>query len=353
MNLITSLVSLSLFIGIQSQAYANQGGTVQVNWQQPNQRIQLRDERYEPIYGEVPYASTCSREVFDHYENRCHTEMDSVCQGGGEVCTTENDSVCNSHGCTSVPRRVCHTTPRSCTSVPRNVCQQYAISRTEYYSCTRYRTEVVGQRLAQSFNHQIEVVLDPASDFGSESFAVSLQISEESISARLQNSYSEALLNYRVEVLNRVDANDLVTLNERVVITKGLDRDRAQQILSGAVSGLELGHSAIRFQIENEAQLLSSLNIHVRLVRNPKLWASTTLYDGTLSASNLGLVSQGSTVNAVIPMSKLGVDEIGSRRYDVAVSVSLDSGLVLNKQDFAGILDKRLEQSREKIYASF
>jgi hypothetical protein len=212
---------------------------------------------------------------------------------------------------------------------------------------------VVGQRLAQSFNHQIEVVLDPASDFGSESFAVSLQISEESISARLQNSYSEALLNYRVEVLNRVDANDLVTLNERVVITKGLDRDRAQQILSGAVSGLELGHSAIRFQIENEAQLLSSLNIHVRLVRNPKLWASTTLYDGTLSASNLGLVSQGSTVNAVIPMSKLGVDEIGSRRYDVAVSVSLDSGLVLNKQDFAGILDKRLEQSREKIYASF
>ena len=344
---------MSLLLGIQTLAHANQGGSVQVSPQQPRQMIQLRDERYEPIYGEVPYASTCSREVFDHYENRCHTEMDSVCQGGGEVCTTENDSVCNSRGCTSVPRRVCHTTPRSCTSVPRNVCAQYAVRRTEYYSCTRYRTEVVGQRLAKAYQHQIEVVLDSAQALGNEALSVALQIHEESVSAMLQSSYAQSILNYRVEVLNRVDANDVIILNERIVITEGLGRDLAEQIFRGAVSGLELGHSAIRFQIENEAQLLNSLSIHLKLVRNPKLWASTTLYEGSLSASSLGLVSQGSNVNAVIPMSRLGVDEIGDRRYNVSVSVSLDAGKVLNKRDFDGVLSKTLEQSRDKIYATF
>ena len=326
---------------------------VQVGVQQPSQIISLKDDRYEPVYDQVPYQATCSREVFDHYETRCHTEADSVCHGGGEVCSTENDSVCNSHGCVSVPRRVCHQSPRSCTSVPRNVCQQYAVSRTDYYSCTRYRTEVVGQRLAKSFQHQIEVVLDASSGFDAGMLDVALQINEESVAANLRSSYPGAILNYRVDVLNRSDSNDGVNLSERVVITKGLSSEQARTILNGAVSGLELGHQAIRFQIENEAQILSALKIRVKLVRNPKLWASTTLFDGDLSASSLGLVGQGQNVNAVIPVDKLGVDEIGSKRYDVSVSVSLDPGKVLNPRDFEGELGKRLEQSREKIYATF
>ncbi|NDG84209.1 MAG: hypothetical protein EBX52_04125 [Proteobacteria bacterium] len=342
---------LGIFVSIQSQA--SQGGMVQVGPQQAVQFIDLKDDRYEPVYGEVPYQDTCSREVFDHYENRCHTEMDSVCNGGGEVCTTENDSVCNSRGCTSVPRRVCHQAPRSCTSVPRNVCQQYAVSRTVYYSCTRYRTEVVGQRLAKSYQHRIEVRLDSPSDFDSRMLDVALQINEESVSANLRSSYPGALLNYRVDVVNRSDANDVVSLSERVVISKGLSSEQARTILNGAISGLELGHNAIRFQIENEAQILDSLKIRVKLVRNPKLWASTTLFDGDLRASALGLVGQGQNINAVIPVEKMGVDEIGSKRYDVSVSVSLDPGKVLNTGDFQGELGKRLEQSREKIYATF
>ncbi len=347
------MIMVALGIGIQSSALAAKFSSIQLNGHQSSGVIQIADERYEPIYGEVPYQATCSREVFDHTETACDTVMDSVCQGGGEVCETQSDSVCNSQGCVSVPRRVCHTEPQSCTSVPRRECHSYPVNRTEYYSCTRYRTEVIGQRLAKTYQHQIEVVLASPGSIGNSNLNIGLKVSEESLSAELQNSFPSAVLNYRVDTISRNDSIGVVNLSERITVSQGMGREEADSILSTAVSGLELGKNAIRFKVENATRLLDSLKVSIRLVRNPKLWASTTLYDGSLSARSLGWVGQGEDVNAVIPMSKLGVDSIGTTRHDVSVSVSLDLGMVLNSRDFSADLNKRASQSLEKIKPSF
>ena len=346
---------LSLFLAVLSiqGAWANQNGQAQVSAQSPVQTIELRDERYEPVYGEVPYASTCSRIVFDHYENQCTTVNDSVCSGGGEVCTTQNDSVCNSGGCVNVPRRVCHIEPRSCTVVPRRECRQVSVNRTDYYSCTRYRTEVVGQRLAKTYVHEIEVRIESPSALPDANLFIGVNASEERIRASLQSSFSDAILNYRIETLSRNDSGDAMNLSSRILISRGISRMDASQILSTQVSGLELGHDALRFKIENGSSLLDSLLIRVNLVRNPKLWASTTLYNDELSARTLGLVGQGADVDAVIPLSRLGVDSLGSNRYDLGVSVRLDAGKVLNADDFQEVLGKSASEIRNKIYASF
>lgn len=141
------LILLHALMLISGETLAQSQRAVDLESAVPVQLVSLSNERYEPIYAQEPYQTTCSREVFSHHESVCRTVSDTVCQGGGEVCTTEQDSVCNSSGCTSVPRRVCHHTPQTCTEVPRQVCESRPVYVTELYSCTQYRTVVVGQRL--------------------------------------------------------------------------------------------------------------------------------------------------------------------------------------------------------------
>jgi hypothetical protein len=228
------------------------------------------------------------------------------------------------------------------------------VDRTDYYSCTRYRTEVVGKRLAKTYLHEIEVRIETPSSVPGSNLSVAVNAKEEEeIRASLQSSYPDAILNYRIEYLNRNDSGDVVNLSSRIVISRGLSRLDASQILSIQVSGLELGHDALRFKIESGSSFLDSLLIRVNLVRNPKLWASTTLYNEEVSARMLRFVGQGADVPAVIPLSRLGVESLGSHRYDLGVSVRLDAGKVLNPNDFQEVLGKSASEIRNKIYASF
>ena len=348
LNFIITVLSI-----IQGEALASTAGQATITAQQPVQIIQLTDQKYEPIYGEEPYQSTCSREVFDHTETVCHTEYDNVCHGGGEVCTTHDDSVCNSSGCTTVPRRECHTNPQVCTNVPRRECNDHAVYRTDYYSCVKYRTVVVGQRLVKTFNHQIEVAMQDAQVLGGASLAVAISVSEESVNASLMNSFSAGILNYRVDRIQAADAGSIENLVTRITIEKGLSAEQVSEIRAISIDQLELGHSALRFKINRAVELAQNLKIAVKLVRNPKLWASTTLYDGSVKTSALGLVSQGSQIQALIPFQKLGIESINDARHDLQVSVSIDAGKILNRSDFSGDLSRHLDLSLMKTHASF
>jgi hypothetical protein len=349
----TLTTTLLIILAIQSSALASNSGQANLNAQQPVQLLQLVDQKFEPIYGQEPYQATCSQEVFDHTATSCTTEMDSVCHGGGEVCETQNDSVCNSQGCTSVPRRVCHQTAQTCTSVPRNVCHDYAVYRTVYYSCTKYRTVVVGQRLVKTFNHQIEVTINNAASLDADSLSVGVNISEDSISARLMSSFKRAVLNYKIEKVSDVDAGDVQNIRDRITIDLGMSAEKVKMIETASLTGLELGQSALRFDLNNASEIMQNLKIAIKLVRNPKFWVSTTLYNGSLKSSELGLVAQGNAIKALIPFQKMGVDSIGATRHDLSVSVSLDPGAILNAADFRFDLDKKLQQSLSKVNPTF
>ncbi len=340
---------------LNHQALAGSSGGVTISAQSGAQTIQLSDQQFEPIYGQEPYQTTCDRQVFDHTETSCDTVTDNVCHGGGHSCETVNDSVCNSTGCTTVPRRVCSDEPQSCESVPRRVCSDHSVYRTEYYSCTQYRTVVVGQRLVKTFNHSVQVVVADSVNLGSGSLAIAVNASQSSISAALENSFPGGILSYHVASLGQSDTGAELNSSERIVISLAMSADQARAIDRSSIDSLALGHNALRFSLRGAAPLMSNLNIGIKLVRNRALFGDTTLFDKAVPSASLGLVAQGSDINALIPFQKLGIDSINNLKFDLAVSVSLNAGAgtILNGRDFEAELNRRLNASLTKVKASF
>jgi hypothetical protein len=205
----------------------------------------------------------------------------------------------------------------------------------------------------KTYLHEVEVRLESPESIGTSVLQVSLTASQEVLSAQLLNSFSERVLNYRIEHVSSLDSNDQVRISERLIISSGIDRLKAEQILNVSVNSLALGHEAIRFRVENASELASLMSIQIRLVRNPKLWASTTLFYGIKNSLELGLVGRGGAIEVLIPLSRLGVESIGDKRHDLSVSISLNLGTVLNVRDFEHLISRKAEQVQNKIYASF
>gem|GEM_PF-2627218 len=340
-------------LALHGQALADQSAQVTLTAQDSSKIIQITDQTFEPIYSEVPYDATCSQQVVDHTETRCETTSDTVCSGGGEVCSTTNDSVCNSKGCTTVPRRSCRSTPQSCTSVPRRSCSDYNVYRTEYYSCTKYRTEVTGHKLVKTFNHQIEVSLAQPEAIGAASLQIEVDVSQDTVRAKLSSSYAQGLLNYQVSNVSESDGGSVLNSSKKIVISSGLSAEILKEIASSSLQNLALGHNAIRFELPGVADLAQNLKIAIKLVRNRAIFGDKTLYNSSVASSKLGLTTAGADVKALIPFQKLGIKSINSLRYDLAVSVSLDDGNVLNIADFSDLFAKKLSASFVKIKASF
>lgn len=347
-------ISFLLFLSIAVQASPN-SGRLTLTAQSATQRISLTDQKFEPVYESQPYETTCSREVLDHVENVCQTISDNVCSGGAEVCETANDSVCNSGGCTNVPRRVCHTTPATCVDVPRRVCSDHNVFRTDYYSCTQYHDVVVGQRLVKTFNHQIEVTVANPALLSGAVLTLSVAASEASLSARLANSFPGGLLNYQVATINESDSGMMLNRQEKIVIDLALSAVLLQQMNTVSMDNLALGTSAVRFQLRNASELAGHLSIGIRIIRNRSLFGNATRYDGTLDSATLGLVGQGSDIQALIPFQKLSIDPISNLRHDLTVSAKLNPGTapLLNAADFQAQLSKNVEQSITKVKPSF
>jgi hypothetical protein len=349
----THMILFTILLLSRVDALAQERQSVSLEPGVPVQMVSLVDQRHEPVYGEEPYAATCTREVYSHDESVCHTVSDTVCQGGGEVCTTESDSVCNSQGCVEVPRRVCHNTPQTCSEVPRRVCESRAVYVTQYYSCTRYRTVVVGQRLVKTFQHQVEVRVEDPSILAGKRIQVAVNVREAALSVELLSSFPEGLLLHSIEKVRAQDSGDLEQIISRIVLRRGLSADFVRKVESASISGLELGRSGIRLDLPGLAGLESSLRVQIELVRNPKAWLKKTLYRDEVKSSGLGWVSQGSVIRALVPFQKLGVEEISKKRHDLKVGLRLDPESVLNVRDFRAAFDRRIEGELSKVSPSF
>ncbi len=347
------LILLHALFLIRGEALAQSQSAVDLESAVPVQSVALSDQRFEPIYGQEAYQSTCSREVFSHQESVCRTVSDTVCRGGGEVCTTEQDSVCNSSGCTSVPRRVCRHTPRTCTEVPRQVCESRPVYVTEIYSCTRYRTVVVGQRLVKTFRHRVEVRMEDPSAFAGQRLRLVVHAREDVLSVDLISAFSEALLLKSIERVRHDEAGDLESITSRIVIRRGISAEILKKIHGGVLSGLALGVSGIRFDLPGMAGLEGALKVQLDLKRAPKLFFKTTLFEGEVGSSVPGWVSQGDTIRAVIPFQKIGVEDLPKKRHEIRLVIRLNPESVLNQRDFRKEFERLIEGALEKSVPSF
>jgi hypothetical protein len=342
-----------LFIIVRGEALARSQRPIDLESAAPVQLATLTDQRHEPIYGQEPYESTCSREVFSHHESVCHTVSDTVCRGGGEVCTTEEDSVCNSNGCVSVPRRVCHSTPQTCSEVPRQVCESRPVYVTEHYSCTRYRTVVVGQRLVKTYQHQVEVRLEDAASFAGQRLRLVVHARENVLSVDLISAFPEGILLKSIERVRSQDAGDFESISSRIVIRRGVSAEVIKRFQGGVLSGLALGRAGVRFDLTGLAGLEDGLKVRLDLKRTPQAWFKTTLYDGEVDTAGLGWVSQGASIRAVIPFGKIGIANLSNKRHEMRISIRLNPESVLNVRDFRSEFDRRIEGKIEKSNPTF
>jgi hypothetical protein len=68
-----SILSVLFALVYSPAVMAASSAFVELSSSAATQSVQLKDEKYEPIYESQPYEDTCSREVFDHTETTCST----------------------------------------------------------------------------------------------------------------------------------------------------------------------------------------------------------------------------------------------------------------------------------------
>lgn len=335
-------ISMSLTPATQ----ASQVSQVEISESAPTQAIRMVDQRFEPITQEQPYQATCSRQVLDHMEPVCNTVSDTVCRGTDrEVCTTQTDQVCNSNGCTNIPRRVCRQERRVCEVVPRRVCSERAVMRTEFYSCTRYQTVVVGQRLVKTFEHNLEIAVDRPDLLQGQRLVISILAREASVAPTLVSSFPSNLLTVEIQKLADMDNGGLESHASRILVHVAASTASIGKILSSSVQNLQLSKGGVSMDLPGVAELSKDLNIGLTLGQNRFLIGDKVLFRGTIDSASLSLATQGDALKVMIPLGRLTNDMNAGKKHNLSVSISLKQAAhtVLNTNDMAAILGKRLE----------
>ena len=334
-----------LSISFTPSANAAQVSQVELSASAASQSIQMMDQRFDPIYEDQPYQATCHREVYDHTETSCHNTSDRVCHGGGEVCSTSSDQVCNSHGCTTIPRRSCHQSSESCTSVPRRECSDHSVYRTESYSCTKIHAVQVGQRLVKTFQHNVEVSVDRPELLQGQRLVIAVQANENQVSPALVSSFSLNMLTAEVIKVSDVDSATQESITSKILVHVDVSTAAIGKILSSTVQDLALSSAGIRMKLPGIAELSKDLTIAVNLTQRRTLFGSKTLFDDSIDSASLSLVAQGEDLMVVIPLDKMQIDQLKSKRHSLSISVSLKRPAlrVLNNNDLSVVLDKKLE----------
>lgn len=327
---------------------AASSASVELSAAAASQSVQLKDEKYEPIYESQPYEDTCSREVFDHTETSCSTSQH--CSGGGTVCSDEPDQVCNSHGCTTITRRSCHTEPESCSD--STSCSDRPVYRTEYYTCTKYRDVVVGHRLVKTFYHQVEVMIEEPQILQGQKMQIVVNAYEGRVALKLQNAFTTHLLLVEAQKISDSDTATEQKLSQKIVIKKGFTVEVLNQLLSSKIENLELFHSGIKFELKGLSELREHLNIGVSLVQQRKVLKDLVIFSGTIESSALSPVVAGKDLKIMVPLEKMKLDFLKSKRHLVEISVSFKkpSLSILNDTDLSSILKHHVEGEVDGVY---
>jgi hypothetical protein len=343
-----SILSVLFALVYSPAVMAASSAFVELSSSAATQSVQLKDEKYEPIYESQPYEDTCSREVFDHTETTCSTS--TSCSGGGTVCTDSPDQVCNSQGCTTITRRSCHTESESCSD--STSCSDRAIYRTEYYSCTKYRDVVVGHRLVKTFYHQVEVVIEQPAILQNQKMKIEVIAQHGSVNLKLLSAFSSHLLIVESEKLSDVNTSTEQKLSQKILIKTGFSTEVLNQLLSSKIENLELHYSGIQFDLKGLAELSKDLNIELFLVQQRKLIKDLVIFDGTIASSALSPVVSGKDLKVIVPLEKMELSYLKSKRHNIEVAVSFKKPnlKILNDTDLSAILKHQVKGDVESVY---
>lgn len=339
-------------VALGSSALATESSHVILSSTQSSKTVQLVAKKYEPITEQRPYQTTCSREVHDHDETSCSTVDRQSCSGGGTVCSAEDDQVCNSQGCTTIQRMSCRTEPESCTSTPETSCSSTPVYRTETYSCTEYETVVVGQRLVKTFNHTIEVMIDRPEVLAGQELKLAVNANDADVGLSLQSSFNTYLLTVEKKKISESDAGTEATISTRLTIKVDFPVPSLNQILTSSIQNLELTYSGIRFDLKGLADLSKHLNINVGLVQQRRIFRDLVLFSGTIDSSTLSLKASGDDLRVSIPVGKMDLNGLNSKKHDLRISVSFKKPTleILNAPDLSEVLSKKIEAGLQSVH---
>jgi hypothetical protein len=333
-------------------AQASEMAPLELSLQAISQSVKLTDKKYEPIYESQPYETTCDRQVFDHTETTCSTTSVEHCSGGGTVCEDEPDQVCNSQGCTSITRRSCHKESESCSSTPSISCTDQSIYRTEYYSCTQYHDVVVGHRLVKTFYHDVEVVMENPELLKNQNLKINVIANESSVYLKLSNSFTSHLLVVEPSKISDSNNSTEQKLSQRLVIKAAYSMGVLNHLLSTKIEHLELNYSGIRFDMNSISELSKDLNFRVSLVQQRKILKDLVLFEGNIDSSILSLAGAGQDLKVMIPLEKMKLMNLKSKKYNLNVSVSFKkpSLSILNDADLSEVLKCQIKGELQMVY---
>lgn len=281
---------------------------------------------------------TCSREVFDHYENvcrdipeqscsyqprrTCHT-IPGQCRTYQGQCRTHCHTVrgqrrCNrvcppaqtrcepsSQSCSTTNERVCHTTYR-------RECNDVARYRTEYYSCMKtvqvpyevydYNIEAnITIEVAKlpsdiSLNEKLTVKMvgeDMALSLSSENAEIVAVITKKELSDHLEDTLKTIDGHFVLEVFKKSDiANELEGIIEE---TKVIDRK------------LHLSYKLTRI-----TQLKS---LHLNIARDRFIGKDLRIFDGMIPDQLLKPTVKGDVKELIIDLNDLNTAEIKNKKH--------------------------------------
>lgn len=299
-----------------------------IDGQQSQIREFLNGEVSHTEYRTEYRQTTCSREVFDGYEQRCYY------QGGGRQCrTVDGGQSCGitptGRQCTDLPDRTeCYDTPG------RQVCENYPRYRTEYYTCTQ-PVQVPYQVKDYDVEHDVTFNIERSRIRGLQEVVDLSVMTNGSLSITAPRTTGKALIS-ATQSTQEVSNNGRVRRFVTTVNVKLIDRYAAVGPFTAPISDLTGDINELQITTGRITDL-SLLRIEIIAKKNRLIGDDPVVIQKVLDSSDMALVNNNNgTTTIKINFNKLGgPDKLNGKRakIDVIIEALLPLENILNRQD--------------------
>ena len=279
--------------------------------------------------------TTCSREVFDGYDQRCHYT------GGGRECHTvgggQSCGITPEHGyqCTDLPGRTeCYDTPG------HQECSQYPRYRTEYYSCTK-QISVPYEVKDYDVEHDVTVLVERNNRLRGLQEVLDLSVATNGTFALSAVHTSGKALLSATQSSQEVSYNGRMKRYVTTVNIKLIDRYAAVGPFTSPIS--EISGDINELQMTT-GQITDMTYLKIELVakKNRLIGDDPVVIQKVLTLDDMTLVNNGNgTTTIKINFNKLGGPQHldGKRaKIDISIQALLPLENILNRQDVPGEL---------------
>lgn len=288
-------------------AFADSGESKSFIFQgQRQERLVLRGEMSHTEYRTEYYEGTCYSRELSHYETRCRTVSERVCDFYAEQ-LVPGPSNPKPGGPGGDPGRPAPYEPRpepgpSCHTEYREECHEEPVYVNEPYSCTKSRQIPYTVKDGDALNHvQINFGDVPAGLALQDT--VTVQSSGTQITVNIQSN-GQAL--YKVTQSQSQSGTGSLVETNTVVDVAILSIDSINSAVANGMTDLTLTSSGISFVI-GKVHLPEFLLANLKIKKSVFL-GSKTLFDGDLQPKQMVLTDLGDKTKVEIKAETLGLD---------------------------------------------